>query len=83
MDAAIVPDGVAKVVMHFTPPFLRHYSATATVHDNVGIVVRRVSYSPTTVSWYDSAGHLTHTYVDKANLRYENCLAHHRKSCAN
>jgi hypothetical protein len=83
MEAAIVPDGVARVVMHFTPPFLHHYSAAATVHDNVAIVVRKPDYEPTSASLYDSAGHLVRSYVDKRDLRYENCLSHHRKNCTN
>jgi hypothetical protein len=81
IQAAIVPDGVAKVVMHFTPPFLHHYSATAPIHDNIGIVVRRPDYTPTSVSWYDAAGRLIRTFVDRKDLRYDNCLAQHRKNC--
>lgn len=81
IQGVVVPDGVAKVVMHFTPPFLHHYSATAVIHDNVGIVVRRPDYTPTTVSWYAADGHLIRTFVDKRDLRYETCLAHHRKNC--
>lgn len=81
IQAAIVPDGVAKVVMQFTPPFLHHYTATASVHDNVAVVVRDPDYTPTTVRWYAADGHLLHTYVDRADLRYENCLAQHRKRC--
>ncbi len=81
IQADIVPDGVAKVVMHFTPPFLHHDSATTTIHDNIGMVVRRPDYAPTSVSWYAADGHLIHTFVNKQDLRYATCLAHHRKSC--
>lgn len=81
IQAVVVPDGVAKVVMHFTPPFLHHYSATAVIRDNIGVVVRRPDYIPTTVSWYAADGHLIHTYVDKHDLRYDECLAAHRKNC--
>ena len=81
IQAVIVPDGVAKVVMHFTPPFLHHYSATAPIHDNVGIVVRRPDYTPTSVSWYAADGHLIRTFVDKHDLRLDKCLAAHRKNC--
>jgi hypothetical protein len=81
MQAVIVPDGVAKVVMHFTPPFLHHYSATALIHDNIGIVVRRPDYFPTSVSWYAADGHLIRTFVDKKDLQLDNCLRAHRKNC--
>jgi hypothetical protein len=81
IQGVIVPDGVAKVVMHFTPPFLHHYSATAVIQDNVGTVVRRPDYTPTTVSWYAADGHLMRTFVDKKDLRIDNCLAAHRKNC--
>jgi hypothetical protein len=81
IQAVIVPDGVAKVVMHFTPPFLHHYSATAAIHHNIGIVVRRPDYMPTTVSWYAADGHLIRTFVDTRDRRLDSCLAHHRKNC--
>jgi hypothetical protein len=81
IQATVVPDGVARVVMHFTPPFLHHYTATATIHDNVGIIVRKPDYTPTTVSWYAADGHLIHTFVDHRDLRYEQCLARHQKDC--
>ena len=81
IQATVVPDGVARVVMHFTPPFLHHYTATATIHDNVGIIVRKPDYTPTTVSWYAVDGHLIHTFVDHRDLRYEQCLARHQKDC--
>jgi hypothetical protein len=81
IQAVVVPDGVAKVIMHFTPPFLHHYSATATIHDNIGIVVRRPDYTPTSISWYAADGHLIRTFVDRHDLRLDNCLAAHRKNC--
>jgi len=81
IQSVIVPDGVAKVVMQFTPPFLHHYTVRASIHDNVAVVVRKPDYVPTIVRWYAADGHLLHTYVDWRDLRYENCLAHHRKHC--
>jgi hypothetical protein len=81
IQATVVPDGVARVVMHFTPPFLHHYTATATIHDNIGIIVRRPDYTPTIVSWYAADGHLIRTFVDRRDLRYEQCLAKHLKRC--
>ena len=81
MQAVVVPDGVSRVVMHFTPPFLHHYSATATIHDNVGVIVRRPDYCPTSLSWYAPDGHLIRTVVDKKALRLDNCPAAHRKNC--
>jgi hypothetical protein len=81
IQSVIVPDGVAKVVMQFTPPFLHHYTVTATIHDNVAVVVRNPDYTPTIVRWYAANGHLLHTYVDWPALHYQNCLAHHRKTC--
>ena len=81
IQSVIVPDDVAKVVMQFTPPFLHHYTVTATVRGNVAVVVRKPDYMPTIVRWYAADGHLLHTYVDWRDLRYENCLAHHRKRC--
>lgn len=81
IQATVVPDGVARVVMHFTPPFLHHYTATTAIHDNIGIVVRKPDYTPTTVSWYAADGHLIHTFVDHKDLRYEQCLAKHHTNC--
>ena len=81
IQAVVVPDGVAKVVMRFTPPFLHHSSATATIQDNIGIVVRRPDYSPTTVSWYAADGHLIRTFVDRKGLGLDSCLAAHRENC--
>jgi hypothetical protein len=72
---------VARVVMHFTPPFLHHYTVAMTIHDNVGIAVRNPDYFPTTVKWYAADGHLLRTFVDRQDLRYENCLAKHRRNC--
>lgn len=81
IQSVIVPDGVTKVVMQFTPPFLHHYTVTATIHDNLAVVVRKPDYTPTIVRWYAANGHLVHTYVDWRDLHYENCLAHHRRRC--
>jgi hypothetical protein len=82
IQAIVVPDGVARVVMHFTPPFLHHYSATATIQDNIGIVVRKAGDTPTTVEWYAANGHLIRTFVDRQAIREDNCLAKHEKNCA-
>jgi hypothetical protein len=81
IQATVVPDGVARVVMHFTPPFLHHYTAAAAIHNNIGIIVRKPDYTPTTVSWYAANGHLIHTFVDHKDLRYEQCLAKHHTNC--
>jgi hypothetical protein len=81
IQATVVPDGVARVVMHFTPPFLHHYTATVMIHDNVGIAVRKPDYTPTTVSWHGANGQLIKTFVDRSALRYDNCLAAHKKRC--
>ena len=82
IQAIVVPDGVARVVMQFTPPFLHHYSATATIHQNIGVVVRNPNYTPTTVYWYAANGQLIRTIVNKTELRYDQCLAKHRKDCS-
>jgi hypothetical protein len=50
----IVPDGVARVVFSF--PGHRPSSATATIHDNVGISSPVPSYMPSTTTWYASNG---------------------------
>lgn len=76
-----MPDGVTRVVMQFTPPFLHHYTVTMTIHENIGIAVRKPDYTPTTVSWYASDGHRIKTFVDRETLRYDNCLAKHQKDC--
>ena len=81
IQATVVPDGVARVVMHFTPPFIHHYTATATIHDNIGVIVRNPDYTPTTVSWYAAGGRLIRRFVNESEIRYDNCLAHHRKDC--
>jgi len=81
IQATVVPDGVARVVMHFTPPFLHHYTATASIHDNIGVIVRNPDYTPTTVSWYAASGRLIRTFVNKREIRTDQCLAHHRKHC--
>jgi hypothetical protein len=81
IQATVVPDGVARVVMHFTPPFLHHYTATATVHDNIGIIVRKPDYTPTTVAWYAADGHLIRRFVNRSEIHLDECLAHHRANC--
>jgi hypothetical protein len=81
IQATVVRDGVSRVVMHFTPPFLHHYTATATVQDNVAIIVRKPDYTPTTVSWYAADGHLIHTFVNQQAIQYDQCLAQHRQNC--
>jgi hypothetical protein len=81
LQATVVPDGVARVVMRFTPPFLHHYTVAMTIRDNVGIAVRNPDYFPTTVKWYAPNGHLIRTFVDRQDLRYENCLAKHKRNC--
>jgi hypothetical protein len=82
MQGVVVPDGVTRVVMHFTPPFLHSYSATVAIRDNVGLIVRRPDYTPTSVSWYAADGHLIRTFVDRQAIRLENCLKAHRKNCS-
>jgi hypothetical protein len=82
LQTIVVPDGVTKVVMEFTPPFLHHYSNTVQIRSNVGIVVRRPDYIPTTVLWYGANGRLMKKFVDRQELAYDNCLAAHKKSCA-
>lgn len=67
--------------MQFTPPFMHHYSVTVTIHDNVGIAVRKPNYTPTIVSWYAPGGQLLRTFVDRTALQYDQCLAKHRKNC--
>jgi hypothetical protein len=82
MQGVVVPDGVTRVVMHFTPPFLHSYSATVAIRDNVGLIVRRPDYTPTSVSWYAADGHLIRTFVDRQAIRLDNCLRAHRKNCS-
>jgi hypothetical protein len=77
--ATVVPDGVARVDMHFTPPFRRHYSVTETIHDNVGIAREGLAAAPTTIVWYDRSGHRIKTIVHRQEIALDNCLAHHRK----
>ena len=73
--------GVAHVVMHFTPPFLHHYTVLVTIRDNVGIAIRKPDYSPTSVFWYTADGHFVRKYADWQALRYDNCLAKHKHNC--
>jgi hypothetical protein len=79
--AAVVPDGVTKVLMKFTPPFLHRYSNTVQIRSNVGIVVRRPPYTPTTVVWYGASGQVIKKFVFRREIAQDNCLAHHRKTC--
>lgn len=81
MQAVVVPDGVVRVDMHFTPPFLHSYSATATIHDNIGLIVRRPDYTPTSISWYAADGRLLRSFVDRPAIRLDNCLKARRKNC--
>lgn len=81
VQTIVVPDGVSKVVMKFTPPFLHHYSNTVQIQSNVGIVVRRPSYEPTTVLWYAADGRIIKKFVNRKEIATDNCLAHHRKDC--
>jgi hypothetical protein len=81
LQTIVVPDGVSRVVMEFTPPFLHHYTAAVQIQSNVGIVVRRPDYTPTTVLWYDASGRLIKKFVDHQQLDYDNCLAAHKKRC--
>jgi hypothetical protein len=77
--ATVVPDGVARVYMHFTPPFHRHYSVTETIHDNIGIAREGLPAAPTTIVWYDQSGHRVKTIVHRREIALDNCLAHHRQ----
>jgi hypothetical protein len=81
LQTTVVPDGVTRVVMKFTPPFLHHYSNTVQIQSNVGIVVRRPEYIPTTVLWYGSNGRLMKKFVDRRQIAYDSCLAAHGKLC--
>lgn len=81
LEAVVVPDGVSKVVMKFTPPFLHHHTNTVQIQSNVGIVVRRPAYTPTTVLWYGANGRLIKKFVDRKQIAYDNCLAAHKKGC--
>ena len=81
VQTMVVPDGVSKVVMKFTPPFLHHYINTVQVRSNVAIVVRRPDYTPTTILWYGANGRLIKKFVDHRQLAEDNCLAAHKKSC--
>ena len=81
VQAIVVPDGVTRAVMKFTPPFLHHYSNTVTIQSNVGIVVRRPDYSPTTVAWYGANGHLIKRFVFHKEISDDNCLHAHKKLC--
>jgi hypothetical protein len=80
-DMTVVPNGVARVYMHFTPPFSHHYSVTEAIHNNVGIAVDRPGFAPTTIIWYDRAGRRIKTIVHRREIEYDNCLAHHRPNC--
>jgi hypothetical protein len=82
MQTTVVPDGVARVEMHFTPPFRPFYTRTLAVHNNVAAAFPLPAYTPTTTTWYDAAGHVVHRFVDHTALRYETCLRHHRKNCS-
>lgn len=81
LQAIVVPDGVSKVVMKFTPPFLHHYSNAVQIQSNVGIVVRRPPYTPTTVLWYGANGRLIKKFVDHGQIAEDKCLAAHKKTC--
>jgi hypothetical protein len=82
LQTIVVPDGVSKVVMKFTPPFLHHYSNTVQIRSNVGIAVRHIDYEPTTVLWYGADGRLIKKFVDRKEIADDSCLAAHKKSCA-
>ena len=81
LQTIVVPDGVTRVVMKFTPPFLHHYSNAVAIRSNVGIVVRRPDYTPTTVLWYGANGKLLRKFVDRKQIAADNCLAAHKKTC--
>jgi len=81
MQATVVPDGVARVKMQFTPPFRPFYTRTLTVHDNIAASFPLPAYTPTTTTWYAADGHVIHRFVDHTALRYDTCLRHHHKNC--
>lgn len=81
VQTIVVPDGVSRVVMKFTPPFLHHYSNTVQIQSNVGIVVRKPDYTPTTVIEYAADGKVLKRFVYRKEIATDNCLAHHRKNC--
>lgn len=68
LQAIVVPNGVARVVMDFTPPNLHPYTNSIVIHRNVGLVVRRPPYSPTTVLWYGKSGRLLKTFHNPASI---------------
>jgi hypothetical protein len=57
----IVPDGVARVV--FSYPGHQPSSATATIHDNVGISSPVPASMPSTTTWYANNGSIVRTFT--------------------
>jgi hypothetical protein len=82
LQATVVPDGVARVVLRFTPPFRSHYAVTLQIHDNVGIASPLPGYPPTITTWYAASGKVIRTFTNRQMLRYDNCLARHAKNCS-
>lgn len=81
IQAVVVPDGVSRVLMKFTPPFLHHYTNTVATPSNVGIVVRNPPYTPTTVIWYGPTGKVIKRFVYGREIATDRCLAEHKKTC--
>ena len=68
--------------MQFTPPFHSWYTRTVTIHDNIGIAFPLQAYTPTITTWYAPDGHVLKHFVDRSQLRYDQCLRHHHgKGC--
>ncbi len=61
LQAVVVPDGIARVVLKFTPPHRQPYSSSVAIHSNVGLVLGHISDGPTTVLWYGKNGRLLKT----------------------
>jgi hypothetical protein len=62
LQAVVVPDGVARVVLKFTPPHLHPFSNSVAIHSNVGLLLGHGADGPTTVLWYGRNGRLLKTF---------------------
>jgi hypothetical protein len=81
LQTTVVPDGVARVVFQFTPPFRHRYTVTLPIHNNVGIASPLPPHWPTITTWYAANGQVIRTFTAWRMLRYGNCIARHAKNC--
>ena len=57
LQAPVVPDGVADVVLRFT-----NHQVSMAIHDNVGIAGPVSGYAPKSITWYAADGNTIRTF---------------------